>query len=97
MKGSIPDGAIIQRSFKALIETKVEAEVNVDQLRRHADGFSDESQKILLLLTKTALGSEADAIGRALAAATPGSSSRRRPLKVSPARSRVSSRTMKKR
>lgn len=49
---SVPDGAIIQRSFKVLIESKVDSGVDVEQLVRHAKSFQNESQKILLLLTK---------------------------------------------
>ena len=49
---AVPDGAIIQRSFKILIEAKVDASVDSDQLFRHAGTFGGESQKLLLLLTK---------------------------------------------
>ena len=49
---SVPDGAIIQRSFKILIESKVDSPVNEVQLLRHAASFSGESQQILLLLTR---------------------------------------------
>ena len=49
---SVPDAAIIQRSFKILVESKLDTGVCVDQLFRHASGFSGEDQKILLLLTK---------------------------------------------
>lgn len=55
---SVPDGTIIQRSFKILLEAKVSASVNVDQLARHADKFGDEEHKILLLLTKHPIGEE---------------------------------------
>jgi len=48
---SVPDGAIIQRSFKILIESKVDSGIDEDQLLRHAKTFSNESQKILLLLS----------------------------------------------
>ncbi len=48
---SVPDGLIIQRSFKVLIESKVASGVNEDQLVRHTKAFSNEVQKILLLLT----------------------------------------------
>lgn len=54
-KDSVPDGIILQRSFKVLIEAKVDADVDRDQLIRHAASFSNESQKILLLLTKQSL------------------------------------------
>lgn len=53
---AVPDGAIIQRSFKILIEAKVDASVDSDQLFRHADTFGGESQKLLLLLTKQPIG-----------------------------------------
>lgn len=53
---AVPDGAIIQRSFKILIEAKVDASVDSDQLFRHADTFGGESQKLLLLLTKLPIG-----------------------------------------
>ena len=52
---SVPDGAIIQRSFKILIETKVDAGIGIDQLLRHTDSFSGETQKILLLLTRESI------------------------------------------
>ncbi len=48
---SVPDGTIIQRSFKVLIESKVDSGVNEDQLLRHTKTFTGEAQKILLLLT----------------------------------------------
>ncbi len=55
---SIPDGAILQRSFKIAIESKVDAKTDVEQLRRHAKNLSkgQEYQKILLLLTKKSIG-----------------------------------------
>ena len=56
-KDSVPDGAIIQRSFKILIEAKVDAVTDPDQLLRHAGAFGAESQKLLLLLTKQPIGS----------------------------------------
>src|SRR5690606_16779618 len=49
--GSIPDGSIIQRSFKILLESKVGTEPHIGQLLQHAEGFKEESQQILLLLT----------------------------------------------
>jgi hypothetical protein len=48
---AVPDGTIIQRSFKILVESKVKAPVDEDQLVRHSKAFSNEEQKILLLLT----------------------------------------------
>jgi len=53
---SVPDGVILQRSFKVLIESKVDSNVNVPQLVRHAKSFTNESLQILLLLTKQAVG-----------------------------------------
>lgn len=52
---SVPDGSIIQRSFKILIESKVDSGVDEKQLIRHADSFSNEQVKVLILLTKNAL------------------------------------------
>ncbi|WP_346795901.1 hypothetical protein R5M92_10605 [Halomonas sp. Bachu 37] len=49
---SVPDGSISQPSFKVLVEAKVDSGRNDDQLLRHARGFGDEAQKILLLLSK---------------------------------------------
>ena len=57
-KDSVPDGAIIQRSFKILIESKVDSPVNDKQLLRHASSFTGESQQILLLLTKQEIGKD---------------------------------------
>lgn len=48
---SVPDATIIQRSFKVLIESKVDSGVNIGQLLRHASSFANESLKILILLT----------------------------------------------
>src|SRR5690606_32418666 len=50
--GSIPDGSIIQRSFKILLESKVGTEPHIQQLLQHSEGFTTESQQILLLLTR---------------------------------------------
>jgi len=52
---SVPDGNIIQRSFKIAVEAKVDAAVDFGQLKRHASSFGGESQRILLLLTKATL------------------------------------------
>ncbi|MBI3580639.1 MAG: hypothetical protein HY098_00910 [Nitrospinae bacterium] len=57
-KSSVPDGAILQRGFKILIEAKVDAKVDVNQLINHAESFDNEPQKILLLLTSQNVGSE---------------------------------------
>lgn len=69
--GSIPDGKIIQRSFKILIEAKVDSIPSLDQLLRHAESFSNESRKMLLLLTKTPIGTMAKEIEAALAESQP--------------------------
>ncbi len=70
---SVPDGQIIQRSFKVLIEAKVDSPVDHDQLIRHAANFTNESTKILLLLTKRTLGESEEAEIRAkIQAAYPG-------------------------
>jgi hypothetical protein len=53
---AVPDGTIIQRGFKILIEAKVDAAVDIKQLFRHAASFKFEAQKILLLLTKSPIG-----------------------------------------
>jgi len=58
---SIPDGTIIQRSFKVLVESKVDSGVNEDQLLRHAKTFTNEAQKILLLLTVQKIDHDAEA------------------------------------
>ena len=55
---SVPDGAIVQRSFKILIESKVDSTVSADQLVRHTSGFGNESKKILLLLTRQKISDE---------------------------------------
>lgn len=57
-KESVPDGAVIQRSFKILIEAKVDAGIDVDQLVRHARSFSNEAKKILILLTRETMEKE---------------------------------------
>lgn len=50
-KHSVPDAHLIQRSFKILVEAKVDSGINFDQLIRHSRNFTDEKKKILLLLT----------------------------------------------
>ncbi len=52
-KQSIPDAHLIQRSFKILVEAKVDSGIDYDQLIRHSKDYNDENLKILLLLTKT--------------------------------------------
>jgi hypothetical protein len=72
-ESSVPDGAIVQRSFKILIEAKVGSGIDVDQLARHARGFGNESTKILLLLTREKMdGLQESNIRKAIAARTDG-------------------------
>lgn len=52
---SVPDATIMQRSFKILLESKVDSPVSAGQLLRHAKGFKGEEVQILLLLTKAPL------------------------------------------
>lgn len=70
-QGSVPDGAIIQRSFKILIESKVDSATDADQLLRHADSFSGEDQKVLLLLTREPIGKTEDDIRGQISAQHP--------------------------
>lgn len=58
---SVPDGAIVQRSFKILVEAKVDSPVDAEQLARHAGGFGGEAKKILLLLTRERISPEKSA------------------------------------
>jgi len=58
---SVPDGTIIQRGFKIVIEAKVDAPVDFDQLKRHASSFGKQALQILLLLTKKALTNSEEA------------------------------------
>jgi hypothetical protein len=52
MGDAIPDGTMVQRSFSILIEAKVDADVDGQQLLRHCQKFTNEDQQIMLLLTK---------------------------------------------
>ena len=54
-KQAIPDGQVIQRGFKILVESKVDASPDINQLLRHAKTFSGKDQKILILLTRRPL------------------------------------------
>ncbi|MBE7557042.1 MAG: hypothetical protein HS126_38880 [Anaerolineales bacterium] len=49
-KDSIPDGLLIQQSFKVVVETKLYSNYDPDQLRRHLQAFSSEETQVLLLL-----------------------------------------------
>lgn len=55
---AVPDGSLSQSSFRILIEAKVDATVEDDQLLRHCLVFSDESVQILLLLTRQHIAPE---------------------------------------
>lgn len=57
-KQSIPDGQVIQRGFKILVESKVDASPDINQLLKHAKTFTGKDQKILLLLTREPLGAD---------------------------------------
>ena len=57
-KQSIPDGQVIQRGFKILVESKVDAFPDIKQLLKHVKTFSGKDQKILLLLTREPLGAD---------------------------------------
>lgn len=62
-KESVPDGTIIQRSFKILVEAKRGSDIEVKEVKQvlnHAANFKDESQKVLLLLTKQKIKQEKD-------------------------------------
>jgi len=48
---SVPDGALIQSSFKVVLETKKRDSFSTGQLERHLEAFDGEEQRILLLLT----------------------------------------------
>lgn len=58
---SVPDGSVIQRSFKVLLEAKVDSSIDDDQLLNHAAHFSGESQRVLLLLTRQPIGQQREA------------------------------------
>ncbi len=70
-EGSVPDGSIVQKSFKLLIEAKLNARVQVDQLVAHAASFGKEEKQILLLLTKQPIGEDEEQIRSRLAETHP--------------------------
>jgi hypothetical protein len=71
-ESSVPDAAIVQRSFKILIEAKVDSGISDAQLLKHAAGFGDESTKILLLVTREKVDGKHEAnIKKKLAAHNP--------------------------
>lgn len=47
-----PDGLILQRSFRVVVDARVDSTVSLDQMLRHAGSFRSEQKKFLLLLTK---------------------------------------------
>ncbi len=72
-KSSIPDGEIRQRSFRVLIESKVDSQTDPKQLLEHARAFKEEDgQRFLLLLTRAPIGAEAHKVQEALARECPG-------------------------
>lgn len=50
---SIPDGSIIQKGMKVLVETKLYDNNDSGQLLRHLDGFDNEDTQVLLLVNAT--------------------------------------------
>lgn len=48
---SVPDGAIVQNSFKVLIETKLGDNASLNQLTEHLKGFDNEDVQILMLVS----------------------------------------------
>jgi hypothetical protein len=52
-KESIPDGLLVQQNFKVVIETKLYANFDPDQLHRHLRAFDNEETQVLLLLSPT--------------------------------------------
>lgn len=50
---SIPDGSIIQKGMKVLIETKLYDNNDSGQLLRHLKGFNNEDTQVLLLINAT--------------------------------------------
>mgnify|MGYP001558126963 CR=1 FL=1 len=49
-KGSVPDGALTQTSFKIVIETKLYKSPDIEQVESYLNGFDKEDKKILLSL-----------------------------------------------
>ncbi len=59
MGSAVPDGMLLQRSFRILIETKRRGDAfHTAQLRSHLQGFGNEDAKVLLLLAPTATSVE---------------------------------------
>lgn len=50
---SIPDGSIIQKGMKVLVETKLYDNNDSGQLLRHLNGFDNEDTQVLLLVNAT--------------------------------------------
>lgn len=57
---SIPDGSIIQKGMKVLIETKLYDNNDSKQLLRHLDGFDNEDTQVMLLVNATETGQQFD-------------------------------------
>jgi hypothetical protein len=49
--GSVPDGMLLQTSFRIVVETKRHQGFDVKQLKRHLSQFANETTKILLVLS----------------------------------------------
>ncbi|MCL5736167.1 MAG: hypothetical protein M1274_11360 [Actinobacteria bacterium] len=65
--GDSPDGSIIQRSFKILVEAKIDSRVSPTELLGHAGLFGGETRKILILLTKEPIGHQGSIISALMA------------------------------
>jgi hypothetical protein len=50
---STPDGSIIQKGMKVLVETKLNDNNDSSQLSRHLDGFDNEDTQVLMLVNET--------------------------------------------
>ena len=57
-KQAIPDGQVVQSGFEILIESKVDASPDINQLLRHAKAFTGKDKKLLLFLTNRQLGKD---------------------------------------
>lgn len=58
-KSSVPDAIISQDSYKIVIETKLNSKsFSIDQLKRHLDSFSAQSNKVLLTLAPQGLSED---------------------------------------
>ncbi len=49
--GTVPDGMLLQTSFRVVVETKLHQNFGMKQLKGHLSGFGKETTKILLFLS----------------------------------------------